>query len=345
MNRSCSKEFKVIQMSSKDINSLRERFEKLDEMTPFSSDLEFSSKIANYGIYREIGTINDELARFIFNSTTGAPIRAESLKAEFIEWNGLHGLRVFSVDSTKLELRAKGFEEMAHPKLSKNTDGSLHSLFIFPEIINQIAKVQGVELVLVKSWGMNSIFGGFDPSKEYYQTNFWELENNDTLKFSNLIRQQKIAFMGTHDLIAHIAGLDSQHWPLLKQKAQQVFDTLRDYFNSVPKPSIAALILPYTAGVILDDLAQPPSYSSSHHIAVLDELLSRITKREISASFPTLLIRFPESFQKIIELSRVPEIEKNPFAIKECINSLIQEIRNSAFGVQQLSQIEKSSNI
>lgn len=321
---------KIIRFTSEEIALLRRRFDKLDEITSFEADIKLASVIASYGIFREVGTVNDELARFIFDAETATPVRLESLKAELVEWNGLFGLRIYSSDSQKLELRAKGFYEVIHPQLSKNEDGSLHSLFIFPEIINKIAQGEGVELVLVKSWGTNSIFSGFDPTKGYYQTNFWEIENNDALKFADLIRKGKVAFMGTHDLIAHIAGLDRNHWPQLKCSAERVYEAIASYFRSTAKPSIASLILPYTVGVVLDDLAQPPSYSSKNHIAVLNELLLKISKKEIPANLPTLLTQFPASFQEIIDLSRTPNIEQKPIEIESTINRLVQEILNSS---------------
>ena len=128
---------KIIRFSLEDIALLRRRFEKLNEVTSFESEMELASKIASYGIFREIGTANDELARFIFNVETAKPVRLESLNAELLEWNGLFGLRVFSTDSRRLELRTKGFYEVVHPHLSANEDGTLHSLFIFPQIISK----------------------------------------------------------------------------------------------------------------------------------------------------------------------------------------------------------------
>ncbi len=316
----------VVNLTSGEIQFLRSNFERLSEITSFSADIKLSAKIASYGIFREVGTVNDELARFIFNASSGSVVRPESLRAEFIQWNGLFGVRIFSGDSRRLELRTKGFYDVIHPDLSFNEDGTLHSLFIFPEIIYQIAGLQNVELVLVKSWGMNSLFGGFDPSKGYYQTNFWEIENNDALLFSNLIRQGKLAFMGTHDLIAHIAGVNQVHWPLLKYNAERVYTAIASYFNSVPKPNISALILPYTIGVVLDDLAQPPSYSSKSHLAVLEELLSRISKNEIPAQLPILLTQFPRTFQTIIDLSRSARAVEGSIEIKKAVQAMIQEI-------------------
>ena len=320
----------IIKFSEEKIQSLKRSFENFNEVTLFNENLKLSSIIASYGIFREVGTLNDELARFIFDATTKKPLRLESLKANFIEWNGLFGLQIFSTDTKHLELRTKGLYDMIHPNLSKNDDRTIHSLYIFPEIINAIAQSEGVELVLVKSWGMNSIFGGFDPMKAYYQTNFWELENNDSLKFSDLIRHGRLAFMGTHDLVAHIAGLDQKQWYLLRQEAQKVYETIHTYFKSVTTPSISTLILPYTAGVILDDLAQPPSYASKNHIAVLNELIKKISTHEIPANLSTFLTQFPNEFKEIIDMSRKQGIERNPSEIKTKVNSFVQQILSAS---------------
>jgi hypothetical protein len=81
---------------------------------------------------------------------------------------------------------------------------------------------------------------------------------------------------------------------------------------------------------VLDDLAQPPSYSSPSHLAVLDELIERISKKEIPADLRTVLTQFPESFQKIIELSRTPSAEKKKADIQRIVGLLIREIQNSS---------------
>lgn len=307
-------------------SQLRGQFQKLPEVSIFASHPKFFAQVASLGLQREIGTVNDEMARFIFDAGSAAPVRLESLKAEFVEWKGLSGLKIFSTDSTRLELRTPGFYDMVHPSLSRNADGTLHSLYIFPELIERIARAEGVELVMVKSWGMNSIFGGFDPKKGYYQTNFWELENNDVLKFADLARQGRLAFMGTHDLIAHVAGVDRRHWPLLKHNASRVYEAVSAHIGSA-KPSIGALVLPYTIGVVLDDLAQPPSYSSPGHIAVLNELLRRLAA---PMARPALLTRFPPSFARVIETSREVGIEKRPERINSVVDDLLSEIASAS---------------
>lgn len=316
----------VVHLSPDEIGLLRKRLRALPEVSLFQTDVKFSAKIASYGIFREVGGFNDELARFIFDADSKQPVRRESLQAKMIEWNNLFGVHIFSTESQALELRTPGFYDVVHPKLSINADGTFHSLYIFPEIIADIARAEGVDLVLVKSWGMNSIFGGFDPSKSYYQTNMWEIENNDVLKFADLARKGQLAFMGTHDLIAHIAGVDRNQWISLKATAEKAFEVLQSYFSQTKKPSVSSLILPYTIGVVLDDLAQPPSYGSASHRAVLDELLEQLEQRTIPPELKTMLARFPASFQKIINLSRTGGIEHQPGRIKLAVQSMVQEI-------------------
>lgn len=71
-------ELKIVRISQEQVGLLRRWFEKLDEVTSFESDVELASKITNYGIFREVGTVNDELARFIFDVETAKSIRLES---------------------------------------------------------------------------------------------------------------------------------------------------------------------------------------------------------------------------------------------------------------------------
>ncbi|MGZ3692615.1 MAG: hypothetical protein ACXVAX_13990, partial [Pseudobdellovibrio sp.] len=113
---------KIIHLSADEIQQLRRQFESLPEVSDFKTNPKLAARIASYGLYREIGTPNDELARFIFNCETKQPVNPESLKAELIEWNNLFGVRVFSNESESLDLRTQSFFNVVHPTLSQNTD-------------------------------------------------------------------------------------------------------------------------------------------------------------------------------------------------------------------------------
>jgi hypothetical protein len=310
------------------LEGLRREIALLEEVTPFSACPTLAERVASIGIAREVGTINDELARFIFDSESGEPVATASLFAEFVEWNGNVGVKIQSRQSSRLELRARGFTEVTHPSFSYNEDGTIHSLLLFPGLIAKIAALEGVELVLVKSWALNSIFGGFDPSKAYYQTNFWELENNDSLLFANLVRNGRLALLGTHDLIAHVAGVRREAWQSLQVSAERVYGSIRRYFARTASPSVASLVLPYTIGVVLDDLAQPPTYGSRSHLLALELLLAELDQNAIPPHLPTVLTKFPPQFAKIIEASRDSDV--SPQAMKELVTAMVAEIQKAS---------------
>ncbi len=83
---------------------------------------------------------------------------------------------------------------------------------------------------------------------------------------------------------------------------QNVSATITKFIDG-KDPSIADLVLPYTAGVILDDLAQPPSYLSPSHQIMLNEGFKGIENQKVSPG--TLMLQYPRLFEDVIMLSRV----------------------------------------
>lgn len=294
----------VQNFTTKTIERLRREFQKLPDVIEFAKIPKLASQITSLGISKEVGGPNDELARFIFDVASGKLIERASLKSEILEWKGLTGVRIWSQQSTRLEIRTPGFKDLLHPSFSFNDDGTIKQLVLFPELISKIAKTQGIETVIVKRWAGNTIFGGFDSTKGFYQTNFWELENNDSLLFADLTRNGQVAFLGTHDLIAHICGIKRESWTLLKKQAQLVYTEIKSYFEGAEKPSVASMILPYTIGVVLDDLAQPPTYGSKSHAAFLEVLLDNLKNQIVTADLKTVIAEFPSAFELIILNSR-----------------------------------------
>ncbi len=321
--------YRVIRFSAEALDGLRRELADRPEVTPFTERPELAERLACVGIAREVGTPNDELARFIFDAESGRVVERSSLRSEFVEWRGNIGVRVWSVESSRLELRARWTEDFLHPTLSENADGTLRGLFIFPKLIAEVTALQGVALVIVKSWAMNSIFGGFDPAKEYYQTNFWELENNDSFLFAKLLRDDRLALIGTHDLIAHVAGVRRARWNLVRAQADRAHRAIEAFFAGGKSPTIASLILPYTIGVVLDDLAQPPSYGSASHGLVLEVLLEELERRRIPPGEPATLLRFPKPFERVIAASRNPASARNRPAVRALVGEMVVEIQNA----------------
>lgn len=292
----------------------------------FADEPKLAALVASVGMQREFGTLNDELARFLYDADTGQPVAACAIRAELVQWREWVGVQVRVDAVERLELRVRGLTPFLHPTFSFGANGALTSLVFFPELIARVLEREGVAAVVVNRWGLNTIFGGFDPATHYYQTNFWELENNDTLLFSQLIEARQLPFLGTHDLVAHLAGVRAEAWERLPRRAATVRAILEDYFAAIHTPTIASLVLPYTAGVVLDDLAQPPNYDAPAEITVLEALQQAITDRAIDPAAPSVLLKFPLGFQHTIELARDAVRGREPVQARRQVQALVDEL-------------------
>jgi hypothetical protein len=321
-------------LTSERFARLRSEYSDIEPITPFAKNPKFSAVIASLGLCHEIGTVNDELAPLIFDANTGVVVPPKSMKAKLVKLGDLTGVRIYSEASTRLDVRLRSVGDLLHPDYSFNPDHTMRELVIFPEIIAKIVALQGVELALVRDWGMNTVFGGFDGSHGYYQTNYWELSSNDALIFAELIKEGRLAFLGTHDFVAHITGVKAENLTSLRRDAETVHKSITNYLKDSQTPSLASLILPYIIGVVLDDLAQPPVYRSEDggtgRHAFLRELLAELNRAAISPKTPTTLLEFPEQFIKIMDLARAPGIEKDPSLIRSSVRSLVREIQAKA---------------
>jgi hypothetical protein len=319
------------ELTSERFARLRSEYSRIAPITPFSKDLKFGAIIACLGLYREVGTVNDELAPLIFDANTGEVVPLKSLKADLVRLGDLVGVRIYSEGSSRLDVRLRFARDLLHPAYSFNQDGTIRELVIFPAIVAKIVELQGVELALVRAWGMNTVFGGFDGSHGYYQTNLWELSNNDALIFSEIEKDGRLAFLGTHDFVAHVTGVSAGDQHRLRREAQDVYQSISNYLDGVSNPSLASLILPYIIGVVLDDLAQPPVYRSPEgglgRRAFLAELLAELNRGSISPHIPTTLTEFPPQFLKITVLARTSGIERNPLLIRSSVRQLTREIQ------------------
>lgn len=290
--------------------ALRSQTLGMGEVISFREQPEFCSLVASVGLWREIGTHNDELAPFLYDAPTGQNIPVANLRAELVQYRGHVGVRVWAPGHAQLELRLPGIKELLNPRFSYDAEGSLYQCVFFPQSIAKILALQDTHLVVVRAWAMNTIFGGFGPAQPYYQTNFWELENNDTLRFANLLTAQQIPLLGTHDLCAHIAGVAASAWPGLRTRAQRVKETLQDYFSEVKVPTLTSLVIPYVVGVLLDDLAQPRHYSARSQALMIEEGLKVIAARAIHPAQSRVLMKFPASVEGLIQSGRSSELSR-----------------------------------
>ena len=292
------------QPSPAEKEDLRRRLLASDAVVPFSADPDLLTRVAALGMQQEVGTQNDELARFVFDADSDAVVARASLRAELVTYGNEVGVRIWAEGHPRITLRFPGIRALLHPRHCFDADGHLRQLVVFPSVVARWLGTQGVEAVLVKAWALNTVFGGFAPSDGYYQTNMWELSNIDVLQYARLVERRQIAFLGTHDLVAHISGTRGEAWTELAKTATRVRQCIEGYLAGVPDPNLSALILPYVAGIFLDDLAQPPCYGAPSRLAGLDAVLRAIESRALPPGELRYQLRFPESYERLVTLVR-----------------------------------------
>lgn len=272
-------------------------------------------------------------------------IPREKLRAEVVELKGHYGVRIWAEGIHSIEVRVVGFRKFLHPDFSFNQDGTIRQAVFFPEAIAKILALEDVEAVIVNEWATNTVFGRFNPRQGYYQTNLWELVNNDSQRFAKLVEQRRIPFIGTHDVIAHLAGVLSPAWNELIADAASLRKTLEDYFEGMKLPTITSRIIPYAAGVLLDDLAQPPNFGHKGRRFVLNKMNQAIQNSKIDPAAERVLMHFPSSYEKAILLSREDDFEKIQAEAPLLIEQMEKEILEASVTFNPIKKVSPSLKV
>lgn len=318
--------YQSITISPEDKEVLRKKLLKTEEVVPLSSDPKGFSQIIALGIHQEIGTIHDELSTFLFNQETGKKIPRDTLRSEMIGLNGYTGVRVWADGVKSLDPRVRGMRTLLHPEFSYNEKGEIHQLVFFPEAIIKIAALEDAELVSVRPWGINTVFGGFDPTRSYYEGNMWEFINLDALRYARLLEKKQIVFWGTHDLVSHIAGIKKEAWPELVRRGREAREVFEEYFTDMTRPVPFSLVLPYALGMLLDDLAQPMNYDSLSRRHIVELLMEAIRAKRVPPRSKRFLLRYPPSVERLILLARSDNFKEARASAAKLLNELISEL-------------------
>ena len=327
--------FRVISFTAKDKEHLRSELLKQKSVFSILENPKLGVMLASLGVQQEVGTINDQLSRYLFDKITEKQIPTECLKSELIEYNGHIGVRIWADGFDSFDLRIRGLRALLNPKLSFDNDGNINQLVLFPESIAKINRLEKADLVIVKEWALNTIFGGFDPKKRFYETNSWELVENDALRYTQLLENRQIAFVGTHDLAAHISGLHDEALTELQALGATTRKRFAKYFGEMKKPSVCSLVLPYAAGVLLDDLAQPGNYGALGRRFAFDAAMDAIDSRQIDPTKPRFLTKFPDSYEVLITTARDLDSETVRMKVPSICQNLIDELKHLSFNMGQ----------
>lgn len=323
--------YRSFTISPEEKESLRRSFLKTPEVVSIASDPKFFSLIISLGIQQEIGTIHDEFSTFLFDDRTGQKIPREHLRAELVEYKGYSGVRIWAEGHDSLDPRIRGMRTLLHPEFSYGKEGEIRQCVFFPELITKIAALEGAELVSVRPWGINTVFGGFDPSRSYYEGNMFEFINIDAIRYSRLLERRQIVFFGTHDIVSHVAGIKKGAWPELESRGRAARILFEEYFEDVSSPVPFSLVLPYALGMLLDDLAQPMNYESQSRRHVVELLMDALHKRRIDPKSDAYLLKYPPSIERLIVLARADDYECTQKIAGTLLSDLVSELHSYSF--------------
>jgi hypothetical protein len=96
---------------------------------------ELGTKIAALGVQQEIGTINDQLSRYLFDAATGKQIPTDALRSEIVRSNGSIGVRIWSEGVESFDLRIRGLRALINPAFSMKPDGDQPDFFVPPTML------------------------------------------------------------------------------------------------------------------------------------------------------------------------------------------------------------------
>lgn len=260
---------------------LIQKLQKKPAVFSFLSDPLFSGQVVSYIIKNEIGTYRDQLFPFLYDPLSKRAIERSEISAELIQVHEKMGVAVGVQGLSSLAVKLSGFRALLNPR-SFSEDGCINRCIFFPESIAKIAALQEAELVIVRDWAISDLSildEEYDPLEERKQA----IHNRDGVIFAGLLKESQLPFMGTHDIVAHIAGIDKTAIKKLATQAKRVHKVLTNYFEGIVNPNQASLILAFTIGVMLDRLAQPPNYKAKAADIILEKLLDVVERRQFSA--------------------------------------------------------------
>ena len=274
----------------------------------FHHDPLLSSALASLGLVQEVGhPTNDELLRHMKDPFSGQEVK--KLQAEMVTHQGKIGVRI----------EGDGPLHCDHPHLSRIMDFEntrSDQMVFFPSDIAHHLAAQGIEVVIYRPWAENSVLTEVDPNQSFYMTNLWEIQNNDALSMAKLLAKRQLVFLGTHDLVAHVAGASREAWDFLEALAQDLIPELDlepGFHQSLPH-----LLLTYLIGVVLDDLAQPRNDRETGRLRAIGLLREKLRWAKAEVPPQEAHWEIPPEFSAAVETTRT-----NTHLFPQALNTLM----------------------
>jgi hypothetical protein len=230
------------------------------------------------GMAHEMGSANDQLTTAIWDPARGRPFALGELSAEVEEIGGEFALVLSAAGPGPLGFAVRGLRQFVNPKHSVPKGEGFERLVFFPVSVARILRREGTDLVFIASWAREMVFHPTRRRDEPYGEDFkrrayWTTFPANVRLFCELLVSRKLPLLSSHDLVYHLAGFKASLWPELTAVAARLGHCLDAYFARLRRPCAETLILPFMAGYLTDNYAQPLLQGRARQIRVLIDTL------------------------------------------------------------------------
>lgn len=309
---------KLIELTNKDVYDLKVWLGQQEDVISFFHNLQKSTLIVSYTIQQEIGGINDNLARHLYEADTEKKIERMDLKSVLCEYDDMIGVKVTNKKSIDMRIALPGFAEF-----TRFISGGF---VILPELAADYLNRKNIEPVIVKRWLMQTTFSSFNLKTDFYQDQMWVLEENHALIYSELAAKSKIILQGIHDLADHAANATLSGWKKAIPIAKEVYSQLTNYFYPYQQGNIPSHLISFVIGAILDELVQVSYYGSIGRIVAIQALLAKLNKAEINPHAVLALNDFPVSVDHVIAVAAKVKTKHDIPIIYEAVDRYYEDI-------------------
>lgn len=317
------KMMKLIKLTNKDVYELKAWLYQQEDIISFFHNLQKSTLIVSHTIQQEIGGINDNLVRYLYEVDTEKKIERINLQSALCEYDGMIGVKVTNINSVAMRITLPGFTEF-----TRFIPGGF---VILPELAADYLNRKNIEPVIVTRWLMQTTFSSFNPKTDFYQDQMWILEENHALVYSELVAKSKIILQGIHDLADHAANATLSGWKKAIPIAEEVYSRLSNYFYPYQQGNIPSHLISFAIGAILDELVQVSYYGSVGRITAIQALLAKLNKAEINPHALLALNDFPVSVDHVIAMAAKMKTKNDVTIIYEAVDRYYEDILNLTY--------------
>ncbi|OGT56409.1 MAG: hypothetical protein A3F14_06325 [Gammaproteobacteria bacterium RIFCSPHIGHO2_12_FULL_43_28] len=314
---------KSIELTNKDVYDLKAWLCQQEDIISFFHNLQQSTLIVSHTIQQEIGGINDNLARYLYEADTEKKIERVNLHSALCEYDGMIGVSVTNKNSADIRITLPGFNEF-----TRFIPGGF---VILPALAAAYLVRENIEPVLVKRWLMQTTFSPFNPKTDLYQDQLWVLSENHALIYSERIASCQIVLQGIHDMADHAANAKISGWKKAIPIATEMCYQLTNYFHPYQQGNIPSHLISFAAGTILDELVQVSYYGSMGRITTIQALLAKLNKTEINPHAVLALKDFPVSVDHVIAVAAKIKTKQDIPSIYAAVDGYYEDILNLTY--------------